>query len=1131
MLIRRDGVRRGFVIRLGAIALLAILLAIGAYLLVPLATGKGLEWSDKASSVGSFLLAVGVAVLWPAFRRVVRMLSRAPLADPDVPGEMERLAMTLRHQLDKEEKLREIYNPNPLPIRWDVTSQSQEGLDGHYEQILQVFDRLRARRLVVLGPGGAGKSMLLARLAHDLLKTRRPGEPVPVIVSMATWNPDDMLDDWLAGQLASKNPGLADPVRLATGDTVSLADALLMQGRILPLLDGFDELPPALRQRALAAVNAHGSNQPLVLASRPEEYRVAVAGGRAVSIAAVLELRPLQLPEAERYLEEATGRPERWRPVFERLACEPDGPLGTVLTNPLLLWLARKVYGPPDSDPAELAADHWVRTQLEAHLLDALVPALYGRELRGRRAERWLAFLAAHLQRAGPPEVAWWRLPRALRGWLPIAVGIRVALRVTAAWVALVWLLAQHGYWRDGTFAGQNGGERSLLEVFLGGPVGQLLAPVLDAFFDGTGWPNDLVDDVFSAIRPGIASWLVLGLGLLAAAVALIDFSTHPANVDGQPVAVRVRPLRLLRAITEQVLGFIVLLLLVGGLVLTVAVSADRDAVERAFAGESLLTLVPWVLLFAVTTWTPPVAEPVDVSRAVSSPEVLRLDRQAFHLKVVYQTTRTVVLLGLIGGQWVAGAYLGYAMFAILLRLTLGTPAISPDHNASQSYAGARFWLAMTGHLPWRTMAFLSTAHEHGVLRQIGAVYQFRHVRLQEHLAAKFPYRTGSTAAFIARLSRWLVSVERVHAAGREARAAGLMVEHVQWNTQRFRDSGLPARLDRRRAVGDLVADDETRAAMHHADALVARVDQLNLSVRLQARIRRRFISASAARRFVGKRLNIGDDLEDFAWHDLEAGRLLRDSEVGVAMTRLHLARLAPAALVTAGLAGLLCCLVVTGARPQVVVVVVPLLASAAWLLVWFLDWRKRFFIITDQRLIIADRFGRSTTGNDPLRVEVPLADIADVSCIQSPFGALLGYGRLHVNTLEGCPPVRYVRWSLPWGRILDLGRWDVESQKRSFQPTAALPRPLLLLGLTIHELDAPSDVAGQPGDAWDDIAALIRTRRPRQYDEAVTKLKRLRAAEDRSGDGEEFRARIRQLRHDHARKPSLLKRMDDAGL
>jgi hypothetical protein len=49
----------------------------------------------------------------------------------------------------------------------------------------------------------------------------------------------------------------------------------------------------------------------------------------------------------------------------------------------------------------------------------------------------------------------------------------------------------------------------------------------------------------------------------------------------------------------------------------------------------------------------------------------------------------------------------------------------------------ARAWLLQTGRLPWRLMEFLKGAHRLGVLRQSGGVYQFRHARLQHHLATQ----------------------------------------------------------------------------------------------------------------------------------------------------------------------------------------------------------------------------------------------------------------------------------------------------------------------------------------------------------------------------------------------------------
>jgi hypothetical protein len=50
-----------------------------------------------------------------------------------------------------------------------------------------------------------------------------------------------------------------------------------------------------------------------------------------------------------------------------------------------------------------------------------------------------------------------------------------------------------------------------------------------------------------------------------------------------------------------------------------------------------------------------------------------------------------------------------------------------------------RVWLPLTDRLPWRVAAFLADAHHRGILRQAGAVYQFRHSRLQDHLARTPP--------------------------------------------------------------------------------------------------------------------------------------------------------------------------------------------------------------------------------------------------------------------------------------------------------------------------------------------------------------------------------------------------------
>ena len=69
-----------------------------------------------------------------------------------------------------------------------------------------------------------------------------------------------------------------------------------------------------------------------------------------------------------------------------------------------------------------------------------------------------------------------------------------------------------------------------------------------------------------------------------------------------------------------------------------------------------------------------------------------------------------------------------------------------------------------------------------------------------------------------------------------------------------------------------------------------------------------------------------------------------------------------------------------------------------------------------------------------------------------------------------------------------------------------------------------------EPG-AWRQVATLIDITRPREYDVAVQLLVDLRELADRDGRATSFRQQLAELRARHARKPSLLERLDLVGL
>lgn len=74
-------------------------------------------------------------------------------------------------------------------------------------------------------------------------------------------------------------------------------------------------------------------------------------------------------------------------------------------------------------------------------------------------------------------------------------------------------------------------------------------------------------------------------------------------------------------------------------------------------------------------------------------------------------------------------------------------------------------------------------------------------------------------------------------------------------------------------------------------------------------------------------------------------------------------------------------------------------------------------------------------------------------------------------------------------------------------------------------------EIAGREPKLWDEVASLIAVRQPKSYDQAAKLLVDLRDLAARDGKASEFDARINAFRAAHARKPTLIKRLQKAGL
>jgi hypothetical protein len=698
-----------------------IVLALAALGFVELNVIKGLSWSVSFATVATLVLTVVIAAIVPVRKLLGWARGTLPIADTTLDQARQDLAQALAAGWGEEERLRRINDPWPLPVHWSGPDA------GQFSGIGRVFAGLPSHRLVILGPAGAGKTALAIKLVRELLQARQPSDPVPVLLSAATWTDSCTMTEWVARQLTLDHPGLAVRVRTGTDDAVPLAQALAISA-VLPVIDGLDELPEGRRAEVVAEVNAHGSDSPIVLTSRPEEYEAATVT-RPLTLASVIRLLPLGLADVQAYLQAATDAPtDRWNPVFEAFDANTDAPLTEVLTNPLMLWLARTVYEQGSTQPGELTdRDRFPdRDAIERHLLAGFVPAAYAPRSRKRgfrcsseQAERWLGFLAARQGSSDSQDIAWWRLCLAEPGWSVLVHIVRVVLYTCVAWWALSWALTQRGYWHGGTYTGHD----RYRDLFLAGPLGQAVRPVTGPFVRvlPPGFDKSVDSFVHLVAGLGLAQPMIVaaGVGFLVG-LFLADQSPTPQMPRARFVTFR-----------SAVFWFWVRIAVLAYVWWRYQV--PREPILAIASGWRTQLVLIWIGIVTVERVLSRLAVSVDVSSAAGSAALLRGARWVYLL-------RCVVTLASVASVWL---WAGTAFAAALAMMTVAGFVIVAVMGGSAGgayprYLEARFRLSARGRLPWRTMSFLTDAHQRGVLRQVGAVYQFRHIRLQEQLARDY---------------------------------------------------------------------------------------------------------------------------------------------------------------------------------------------------------------------------------------------------------------------------------------------------------------------------------------------------------------------------------------------------------
>ncbi|MFB4280331.1 MULTISPECIES: NACHT domain-containing protein [unclassified Nonomuraea] len=652
----------------------------------------------SAAAIGSYIsMASGAIALGHQFLSWWRKRS-APTPAPTSAGigtAKDILAGLVTEQWRQETVMRSLCDPEPMPLAWRSTERREladhpeiiakgtvafPGLDVHVEDMARNFRALHCRRLVILGDPGTGKTTLAVQLVLELLRTRQPEEPVPVLLSAARW--DDRvhprLQDWLAKSLAMDYPALR-----AEGLGPDIPETLVARGEVLPVIDGLDELPDHARADMLAALNrSMCENDQLILTCRTAQFADSVEEmGDVLTAAAVIEPQRMGPAAAADYLHACLPPVSHpvWPRVLEALRTGGAPALAEVTSTSLGLWLVRATYIAPRVNPEPLLElGRGSAAELHDHLCDQLIPALVStrppahgpaQPFRPQHAwtpeqvVRWLTYLCQELtlDEEDPRDVAWWRLARhtpnrTVRLWTGIGVGVLVGL--------VFWIVTK-------------------LHI-VGAGLGLVAALVIITV--AGSWFTEAPGHADFRVRGRLSELArVIGAGLFVGALGALIGWLMGRTVGGTNGLEAARDIGWMSGV-----GFIV-----------------------------VLSLIHWV------------EHPATTATARSPRSTWRADRNLTVIRI---------FSGLVVGLMAAGigleaqldgsvALAGGLLLGLLFGLVLGS------HHAWLAYSLTVPRLATKGRLPLRAMNFLDDAHRLGLLRTEGPYYQFRHIELQQHLA------------------------------------------------------------------------------------------------------------------------------------------------------------------------------------------------------------------------------------------------------------------------------------------------------------------------------------------------------------------------------------------------------------
>jgi eukaryotic-like serine/threonine-protein kinase len=606
--------------------------------------------------------------------------------------------------------------------------------------IVQIYDDA-VGELLILGEPGSGKTTLLLELARTLLD--RAGldreYPIPVIFNLSSWATGRLpLTQWLVEEMNTK---YQVPHKLGT--------RWVMDDKILPLLDGLDEVESSAQTACVEAINifrlGHGTI-PTVVCSRSDEF---FAQGTPMLLSKAVVVQPLTAQQVNAYL---TSAGEQLVPV--RAALQADPMLLELATTPLMLNIMTLAYNGMSAEELHMKGSPTARRQ---RVLKQYVERMLQRRKiepysTPQQTEHWLMRLAQQLESHNQTQ---FYLERIQPDWLPGKWSRRlyygIAVKPVDALVGIIvgMLVGGFGNYYIGA-----------LGFGIVGLLVSLLARNKEADSQtGKLWSwQRLVR--FSSIRNGVIFGLVIGLSyemvrrvsiepsdvlfdaliggliglLVGALVGIRGTRIHPVEIVVWSWRRFINVVHLRNGLLGGLgIGLINLLILSS---IYVFMDALQSALVSGILGGILTTLLSALLGGLSSNILD------DHYRIVPNQGIRRSARNSVLVGLSFGLTVGLIVglsFGLVSGLFYGSAYglIRGVLFGITYGLGVGLVSwLLAGGDACIKHYVVRLLLLTTGSAPLNYPRFLGYATERILLRKVGGGYIFIHRLLLDYFAS-----------------------------------------------------------------------------------------------------------------------------------------------------------------------------------------------------------------------------------------------------------------------------------------------------------------------------------------------------------------------------------------------------------